>query len=212
MTASINYYLTPVSPWAYLGAKRFRQIAETHGARVHLKVVDYGTIFPKTGGLPLPKRSPERQAYRMMDLKRFRDFLNIPLVLEPEFFPSKTRLTAYSIIATAERLGDHQAMLAAEAVLSGLWAENLDMDAQENVITMLNKAGLDGAGLVDHALAHQAEYDAKIATDTDQALADGVFGAPSYVVDGEVFWGQDRLELLNWRLENWGAEQGGKNG
>ena len=201
MTKSINYYLTPVSPWTYLGAKRFRMIAEKQKIDVHLKLVDYGTIFPKTGGLPLPKRSPERQAYRLMDLKRFRDYLNIPLVVEPQFFPSKTRLTAYSIMAAVETLGDHQAMLAAEAVLSGLWVEDLDMDDQDNVIKMLNNAGLDGGKLVDHGLAHQSEYDQKIAHDTDQALADGVFGAPSYVMDGEVFWGQDRLDLLAWRLE-----------
>ena len=201
MTTSINYYLTPVSPWTYLGAKRFRMIAEKHRVDVHLKVVDYGTIFPKTGGLPLPKRSSERQAYRMMDLKRFRDYLNIPLVVEPQFFPSKTRLTAYSIMAAVETLGDHKAMIASEAVLSGLWVENLDMDDQDNVIHMLNNSGLDGAQLVAHGLAHQENYDQKIASDTDQALADGVFGAPSYVMNGEVFWGQDRLDLLAWRLQ-----------
>lgn len=204
MPSTISYYLTPISPWTYLGAKRFRMIAEKHKVDVHLKVVDYGTIFPKTGGLPLPKRSPERQAYRMMDLKRFRDYLNIPLVLEPQYFPSKTRLTAYSIIAAVQTLGDNQAMLVAEAVLSGLWVEDLDMDNQDNVINMLNKAGLDGAELVAHGLSHQEEYDQKIAADSEQALADGVFGAPSYVMDGEVFWGQDRLDLLAWRLE--GAE------
>lgn len=204
MPSTINYYLTPISPWTYLGAKRFRMIAEKHKVDVHLKVVDYGTIFPKTGGLPLPKRSPERRAYRMMDLKRFRDYLNIPLVLEPQYFPSKTRLTAYSIIAAVQTLGDDQAMLVAEAVLSGLWVEDLDMDNQDNVINMLNKAGLDGAELVAHGLAHQEDYDQKIAADTEQALADGVFGAPSYVMDDEVFWGQDRLDLLAWRLE--GAE------
>lgn len=201
MTKSINYYLTPASPWTYLGAKRFRMIAEKQKIDVHLKLVDYGTIFPKTGGLPLPKRSPERQAYRLMDLKRFRDYLNIPLVVEPQFFPSKTRLTAYSIMAAVETLGNHQAMIASEAVLSGLWVENLDMDDQNNVIHMLNNAGLDGAKLVAHGLAHQEDYDQKIVSDTDQALADGVFGAPSYVMDGEVFWGQDRLDLLAWRLQ-----------
>ena len=71
------------------GSEAVSMIAEKHHVDVHLKVVDYGTIFPKTGGLPLPKRSPERQAYRMMDLKRFRDYLNIPLVVEPQFFPPK---------------------------------------------------------------------------------------------------------------------------
>ena len=209
MTTTINYYLTPVSPWAYLGAKRFRKIIEdrqtTRDIAVNVKVVDYGTIFPKTGGLPLPKRSPERRAYRMMDLKRFRDYLNIPLVLEPDHFPSKTRLTAYSIIAAVKTLGDHAGMVAAESVLTGLWAENLNMDDPDRVVDVLTKAGLDGAALVAEGQAHQADYDQIITNDTEQALQDGVFGAPSYVIstgqDREVFWGQDRLDLLAWRLD-----------
>lgn len=201
MTRTINYYLTPISPWAYLGAKRFRQIAQNHDATVNVKIVDYGTIFPKTGGLPLPKRAPERQAYRMMELKRHRDYLSLPLTLEPDHFPSQTRLTAYAVIAAVKTLGDHDAMIAAEAVLSGLWADNLNMDDPDQVATVLSNAGLDGAALVSHATENQSDYDQIIADDTEAALKDGVFGAPSYVLDGEVFWGQDRLDLLAWRLE-----------
>ena len=196
----IDYYLTPVSPWTYLGAERFRKIAEKAGCEVHVHLVDYGAIFPKTGGLPLPKRAPERLAYRMADLKRFRDYLNIPLIPEPQFFPSKTRASTYAIMATIEKHGDHAGLIASEAILAGLWAEDMDMDDHAQIISQLDKAALDGSALLEHGLAMAEAYDAKISSDTEKALADNVFGAPSYVVDGEVFWGQDRLDLLAWRL------------
>jgi 2-hydroxychromene-2-carboxylate isomerase len=197
---TIQYYLTPVSPWTYLGAKRFRQIAETHQAEVMVRVVDYGTIFPKTGGIPLPKRAPERRAYRLMDLKRFRDYLDIPLVLEPKFFPSQTRLSAHTIVATAKTEGNAAALIASEAILGGLWADDRNMDEPEMIIDVLNQAGLDGKALVDHAERHAETLSDQIKNDTELALADGVFGAPSYVYNREVFWGQDRLDLLAWRL------------
>ena len=184
----------------YLGAERFRKIAEKAGCTVRVHLVDYGAIFPKTGGLPLPKRAPERLAYRMADLKRFRDFLNIPLIPEPQFFPSKTRASTYAIMATIEKHGDHAGLIASEAILAGLWSEDLDMDDHAQIISQLNKMELDGATLHEHGLGKAEDYDAKISSDTEKALADNVFGAPSYVIDGEVFWGQDRLDLLAWRL------------
>jgi len=197
----IDYYLTPVSPWTYLGARRFRQLAEKHGAAVHLRVVDYGVIFPQTGGLPLPKRAPARQAYRFVELARFRDYFNIPLVLQPAHFPSRTRLSAYTIMAAVDEAGAHGGMIASEALLAGLWAEEKDMDDPAAVTQTLNAAGLDGRRLIEMADANQSAYDARIASDTEKALEQQVFGAPSYVYKGEIFWGQDRLDLLSWRLE-----------
>lgn len=197
----LDYYLTPVSPWTYLGAARFRHLVEKHNASVNVQVVDYGTIFPQTGGLPLPKRAPARVAYRLVDLKRFRDFHNILLVPEPDHFPSKTKLTALTVVAAARDLGGHAALIASETVLAGLWAENRDMDDRDNVIEVLDQAGLDGSMLVATAENDQDALLAKIAADTEKALTAGVFGAPSYVLDGEVFWGQDRLDLLAWRLD-----------
>ena len=199
-TQVIDYYLTPVSPWTYLGAERFRKIAEKANCDVRVHLVDYGAIFPKTGGLPLPKRAPERLAYRLQDLKRFRDYLNIPLIPEPQFFPSKTRTSTYAIMAAIELHDDHTGLIASEAVLAGLWAHNMDMDDHDQIISQLNAAGLDGEALLKHGLEQAEPYDSKISTDTEKALENNVFGAPSYVVDGEVFWGQDRVDLLAWRL------------
>jgi 2-hydroxychromene-2-carboxylate isomerase len=87
MLVTIDYYLSLTSPWTYLGSARFAEIAERNGATVNIKPCKFGPIFEQTGGLPLPKRSPQRRAYRMMELKRWREALGIPINLEPKHFP-----------------------------------------------------------------------------------------------------------------------------
>ncbi|NDA08759.1 MAG: hypothetical protein EBZ18_05050, partial [Alphaproteobacteria bacterium] len=83
----------------------------------------------------------------------------------------------------------------------GYGAEEKDMDDHNAVIETLENAGLDGKTLVQMATSNSSIFDSRIAADTEKALEQGVFGAPSYVFDGEVFWGQDRLDLLSWRLD-----------
>ena len=83
----VDYYFTPVSPWAYLGHARFTQLLRDTGSTVNVMPVDFGAIFPVSGGLPLPKRAPQRQAYRLVDLARFRDALGVPLNVQPQYFP-----------------------------------------------------------------------------------------------------------------------------
>ena len=78
MTKLVDYYFSPTSPWTYLGHQRFAEIARRHGAGVNVKPVDYGRIFPVSGGLPLKQRAAQRQAYRFMELRRFREQLGVP--------------------------------------------------------------------------------------------------------------------------------------
>ena len=87
MTKTIDYYFAPQSPWTYLGHARFAAMAATAHASVRVLPADFGRIFAATGGLPLPKRAPQRQAYRLVELARFRDWLKLPMNLEPRYFP-----------------------------------------------------------------------------------------------------------------------------
>ena len=87
MGLHVDYYGSLNSPWTHLGAERLMQSVARHGATLRMFPVDFGTIFPASGGLPLPKRSPLRQAYRLQDLERWRSFLEIPLNLKPRHFP-----------------------------------------------------------------------------------------------------------------------------
>ena len=99
MPITIDYYLSLNSPWTYMGSALFAEIAARNGATVNVKPAKFGPIFEQTGGLPLPKRSPQRQAYRMMELKRWREVRDIPLNVEPKYFPSDDAAATRLVIA-----------------------------------------------------------------------------------------------------------------
>ena len=197
MALVVDYYLAPSSPWTYLGHDRFTALAKAAGARVNVLPVDLGRVFPATGGLPLAKRAPQRQAYRLVELKRFSEHLGLPLNLQPAFFPVAADAAARLIIAVGEHDGSDAALALAGALMRAVWAEQRDIADTATLAAKLIECGLPARRLDDaQAPAVQARYDA----DSQRAIEIGVFGAPSYVVDGEIFWGQDRLDFLQRRL------------
>ncbi len=197
MPATIDYFLAPQSPWTYLGHARFVDLARRAGAQVNVKPMDLGRIFPLSGGLPLAKRAPQRQAYRLLELQRFRDHLQMPLTLQPKFFPVAGDDAARLIIAVGQADGDAAALDLAGRVLAACWAQERDIASAATLAELLGEAGLPAARLeASRAPQAQARYDAN----TEQAIAANVFGSPSYVVDGELFWGQDRLDFVARKL------------
>ena len=192
MAKTIDYYFSPVSPWTYFGHARFQEIARRHGATIAPKPVDYGRIFPLSGGLPVAKRPPQRQAYRLVELERWRKYLGVPLNLQPKYFPYDTKLATLAIIA-AENQDD--AMKLIGAFLRGCWAEDRNMGDESEVIAAIRSAGIDSTALL--AKARAPEIAARYESFTDEAIARQVFGAPTYVYRDELFWGQDRLEFLD---------------
>ena len=197
MALVVDYYLAPQSPWTYLGHDRFAAIAKAAGAHINVLPVDLGQVFPVTGGLPLAKRAPQRQAYRLVELKRFSEHLGLPMNLQPAFFPVAGDAAARLIIAAGEHEGSDAAMALAGALMRAVWAEQRDIADRATLAAKLAECGLPERRLDDaQAPAVRARYDA----DSQRAIGIGVFGAPSYVVDGEVFWGQDRLDFLQRRL------------
>ena len=195
---TIDYYLAPQSPWTYLGHARFTRIAADAGATVCVLPVDLGgKVFPVSGGLPLAQRPPQRQAYRLQELARWRDHLGMPLNIKPKFFPVPADDAARLIIAVDRADGADAAMRLAGAVLKAVWAQERDIASAATRAELLAECGLT-AQRADDALAPEAQ--ATYERYTQQAIAANVFGAPSYVVDGEIFWGQDRLDFLQRRL------------
>lgn len=193
MAKIVDYYLSLASPWTYMGGRRFEEILKRHGAEAAVKPINLGVVFPRTGGLPLPKRAPERQAYRFVELKRWRDHLGVPLVLEPAHFPPKSDLAPRLVLAAdaagAESLG------LAHAILTALWAEERDIDDEATLREIADKAGLDGATLLEQA--RKDETKARFDELSEEAIGRGVFGSPSYIYRDELFWGQDRLDFLD---------------
>jgi carboxymethylenebutenolidase len=193
----IDYYFTPVSPWTYLGHARLRAIARAAGATVSVLPVDYGVIFPASGGLPLPKRAPQRQAYRLVELARFARHLQVPLNLHPKFFPVDGAAASRLIVATQAARGSESALDLAGAMMNAVWAEERNLADEATLAALLAETGLD-AGLL--AAARESATEEGYQANTRRALEAQVFGAPSYVVGGEIFWGQDRLEFLERKL------------
>jgi len=197
MSRQIDYYFATISPWTYLGHDRLVAIARKHGATIAVKPVNFGDVFPASGGLPLSKRAPQRQAYRLVELKRWREFLGMPLNLQPKYFPANGDLAAYWVLAAAEK--DAALALALYgAIGKALWVEERDIADAATLAGVAKSVGQDAEGL--GARAQAPEISARYAALTKEAIERGVFGAPSYVLDGEIFWGQDRLDFLDRKL------------
>jgi 2-hydroxychromene-2-carboxylate isomerase len=169
------------------------------GTTVRIMPVDLGgQIFPATGGLPVGQRPPQRQAYRLVELQRFSHFLQMPFNLKPKFFPVAGDDAARLIIAVDQHDGVDAAMKVCGAVLAAVWVQERDIADASVLQAILQEQGI-AADRWQAALAPAAQ-DAYMAY-TRKAMDAGVFGAPSYVVDSEIFWGQDRLDFLQRRLQ-----------
>lgn len=199
MSLTIDYYLAPQSPWTYLGHARLQAIAKTHGASIRVKPVDIGgQIFPASGGLPVGQRAPQRQAYRLVELQRFAQHLQLPLNLHPRFFPVAGDDASRLIIAVNQHDGADAAMRLCSALLALVWVQERNLADHAVLSEVLSEQGLAADRLTQSL---EPSTQALYQQHTEEALALGVFGAPTYVVNGELFWGQDRLDFLERRLQ-----------
>jgi len=194
MAKVCEYFFAPQSPWAYLGHERFVALTKKYSVQVEIKPCDLGKVFNVSGGLPLAKRPAQRQAYRLIELKRWSEHLQIPLNLHPKFFPVPADAAAKLIIATRLAHGGDAALKITGAIMRALWAEEKNIADTDTLAGIALDAGHDGKALVksSETASVQAEYDRF----TEEAIAANVFGSPWYVVDGEAFWGQDRLDFV----------------
>jgi 2-hydroxychromene-2-carboxylate isomerase len=198
MALHIDYYASLNSPWTHLGAARIEAMAMAHDASLRIFPVDFSAIFAQSGGLPLPKRSPQRQAYRLQELARWRDQLGIPITVQPKFFPSSEQHSSSCVIALRETMGDQPAIKLAHRVLKAIWQEEKNTSDLTTLAALITDIGLDADQVLK--LGEDPRWAERRIADTQAALDRGVFGAPSFVIGDEIFWGQDRLEFVERRL------------
>jgi len=191
---SVDYYFAPQSPWAYLGHQRFQNILQKSAASVRVMPIDLGgKVFPISGGLPLGQRAPQRQSYRLTELARFSKWLGAPLHLKPTFFPVSGDDAAKLIIAVDMTAGANAAMAITGAILSAVWSQQRNIADEKTLVELLKEQNLPASCLEQaYSQAAQERYE----TYTQMAIDAGVFGAPSYVLNDEIFWGQDRLDFV----------------
>jgi 2-hydroxychromene-2-carboxylate isomerase len=193
---SIDYYDSMSSPWTYLGHLRFEELTRRFGLTINHKPMDLLKVWSVSGGLPLKQRAQQRQVYRHLELKRWREFLGVPCNLEPAYHPVADRRACYMVIAAMHRGLDWSKL--SYAILRAVWVEERNIADHDTLIAIGDECRMQGKALF--AATEDTAVKAEYGRNTDEAIAIGVFGAPTYVFEGELFWGQDRLSMLEWRL------------
>lgn len=196
MTKNIQYYFVLNSPWSYFSGSRLAKIAKEKNVDIDLKPVVLSELFPCTGGQPLKQRSPQRQAYRLTELKRWSNQLGLPIHLEPTFFPVDESLAIRTVLAAIH--SQHDALELVIALGAALWRDNLNLADEQVIADVLVKLQLP-ASLIQTA-KDELSYPQLLSDNTDEAISKGVFGVPSFVVESELFWGQDRLDFVEQAL------------
>ena len=194
MSKTIDYYHFLISPWSYLAIDRFNALRKKHDLVVNYKPIDVMQTFDNMGGLPPAKRHPARQRFRMDELKRWSAYLDVPMNHEPAHFPVDQALAARMVYAADGASADQKAAEFSDAVLTACWAEQKDISDEATLVALANGCGLDGRTVLEKA--KQDEYAQQLQSVTEAAHKNDVFGSPTYLVDGQLFWGQDRIDFL----------------
>lgn len=190
-TPGIHYYFWMNSDWAYLGADRLEAIAHKHDISIHYKPVDLPQVYARTGGVLLGQRSPERQAYRIAELQRWCRKLGIHVNPTPRFMCPDATLASTLVIAIDQ--AGLPVLDLYKAILRAQWCEEQNIADPAQLARILQACQLDAEYWLQQAPLMQKQYQAH----TEEAIAAGVFGSPTYVYQGELFWGQDRLDMLD---------------
>ena len=196
---NIEYYYSVASPYAYLGSKKFRTIVENYSLKVKEIPVDLvGKIFVSTGGVPVPKRHSSRQKNRLSELSRWSDENKIHMNVKPKYFPpSNPHLPAYFLIASIE-MGIKLEF--GEKILSCLWSENKDISDIAVIKDICNELKINFNEI--EQLASTDKIKTIYLSNSEKAIKNGVFGAPTFIFEKELFWGQDSLYFLEKKLKN----------
>jgi len=193
MAKTVDYFLSVYSPWTYFGDARLHEIADRHGANINYKPMQLSRVFPATGGLPLAKRAPQRQDYRLAELARWQKRLGLTINTHPKHFPTDERTASAMAVAATLKGVDPGDFI--NSLLAAVWVWELDIGDEGTLVRIANEAGLGGAALL--AAAKTPEVLAALDANGLEAISRGVFGAPFYFVDDEPFWGQDRLDFVD---------------
>ena len=181
------------SPWTFLGHKKVNEIAKNNNCELDIMPVNYGEIFPVSGGLPVHKRPLQRQKYRLQELKRWSEFLKIKLNSEPKHFPS-TSLLPSKVIISVKILNFENVNDIAYAIMEGLWIKEMNIDDPQNLKKILTRFIKTADEVIDFSESKQVEKEMN--EYTKEAIDLAVFGAPTYIIDDQIYWGQDRLDFL----------------
>jgi 2-hydroxychromene-2-carboxylate isomerase len=188
----LDFYFSFISLYTYIGYEAFEALVKKYDLEITYKPIDLHAIFSASGGLPVSKRPPQRQAYRFVEMQRWAIARNIPLVLKPKHHPSDPAIGHRMLIAAMSRNLDVREFI--RNSLKILWVDDLDIKDSKVMVAVANKSGLDGELLLKDSTSQ--EIDVEVNQLTVEAVERQVFGTPFFFYRDEPFWGQDRLDLL----------------
>lgn len=197
MTDHIDYFFFCASPFVYLGHRAVCAVAEKHGVSLRPKPINLPAVWANSGSVPLGQRTPLRQRYRLLEIERIALWRGLPINTQPKFFPVDPTLADKCVIALVSQNID--ALPVMGDIFAAVWANEMDISNEAVIAGILTKHGHDASDVMVRAKSDAVEVARQ--TNTDEAIAADAVGVPAYVVDGEVFWGQDRIELIDHMLE-----------
>lgn len=195
----IEYFYSAHSAYAYIGSARFMGIARASGRAIDHRPIDLRKVVAATGPGPTNSLTPERRAYFSgREIVRWADYRGAALLDGwPRHHDNDITLVNCLLIAGVLK-GDNVDALA-HALLQAHWRDDADLANPDQLAAIAAAAGHDGATLL--AAAESDEVKAQYARNNEEAIARSVFGSPTYFVDGDMFYGQDHLEMLKRALE-----------
>ena len=187
MTRAVEVFYDIVCPYAYLGVTQIEAVAERTSAEIVWKPFLLGGVLNAIGNAdPNGAMSAPKARHNLLDMHRWAEHFDVPLEM-PDSHPRRTVLAMRALLAA----GDEACLAATKALYESYWVLGEDVADGAVVARALTRAGLDGDACVGRA--DDPSIKAELRERTDEALSRGVFGAPSFFVGGEMFWGQDRL-------------------
>lgn len=196
---SIHFYFDFGSPYGYLASTQIGALATKHGAELDWRPMMLGPALQATGNKP-NFLVPVKGDYAQVDIKRTAHDLAVPLTM-PAKFPIVSLLAARSFYWLQANHPD-QAVPFAQAAYRAHWGQGRDITKREEIIDIANSLQLSADALIEGA--NTPEFKTKLKAATADAVAAGVFGSPFFIIDGEPFWGVDKLA----QIDRWLASGG----
>ncbi len=196
---TIEYFYSAHSAFAYIGSSKLMEICTTHGCVLRHRPVALSPVVEAAGGLPFAKRSRSHVDYFFgREIERWAEWREVPIIdHRPTFHYNSLDLPNGMLIAAAEQGADIDML--ADAVLTAHWRDDADLADPETLSAIAKEIGIDAKPLLDAAMSREIQ---RIHADnTGEAIERGVLGSPTYLTDGDMFYGQDRLEMLERALQ-----------
>ena len=198
MTNTLDYYFATPSPWAYLATPRVIELKNKYDLKINWKPSDLMEIFAVHGIAAVKDRPQPVQLNRLTELKRWSKFLNIPLTLQPKFFPVDPALSHRTIILAQKNNINVENLIF--SFQKAVWADEKDISDENTIIEICKSNDFNSSSIIEDA--NSEEIISEYKKNTEEALSRNVWGSPTFIYNDELFWGQDRIEFLERAIHN----------